>query len=122
MVGREEFMDIHELWVRGKNASEISRLTGRDRKTVRKVIQEGGPTARKPREVPSKLDPYREYLIGRVLDPEDPVTNTAVLLDEILAQGYTGGRSILKEFLPPFRPLVKDETTERFEMPAGKQA
>jgi hypothetical protein len=33
MVGREELMDVHELWVRGKTISEVSRLTGRDRKT-----------------------------------------------------------------------------------------
>lgn len=122
MVGREEFMDIHGQWVRGKSISEIARLTGRDRKTIRKVIQEGGPGPRKGREVESKLDPFREYVIGRVLDPEDPVTNTAVLLDEIRARGYTGGRSILKEFVQPFRPLVKEKTSERFETPPGKQA
>lgn len=122
MVGREEFMDIHELWVRGRTVSEIARLTGRDRKTVRRVIEGGGPQPRKTREVTSKLDPFREYLLGRMLDPEDPVDNTQVLLDEIRAKGYTGGRSILKEFLQPFRALAKDKTTERFETPPGKQA
>lgn len=122
MVGREEFMDIHELWVRGRTVSDIARLTGRDRKTVRRVIQGGGPQPRRAREVASKLDPFREYLLARMLDPEDPVDNTQVLLDEIRARGYTGGRSILKEFLQPFRPLAKDKTTERFETPPGKQA
>ena len=59
MVGRGEFMDVHEAWVRGKSVSEIARLTGRDRKTIRRLLREGGPKPRAPREVSSKLDPYR---------------------------------------------------------------
>ena len=59
MVGREEFMDIHELWVRGKNVSQIARLTGRDRKTVRRLLGVG-QQPRKPRELASNLDPFRE--------------------------------------------------------------
>jgi predicted transcriptional regulator len=57
MVGRGEFMDVHEAWVRGKTVSEIARLTGRDRKTIRRMLREGAPKPRAPREVSSKLDP-----------------------------------------------------------------
>jgi predicted transcriptional regulator len=56
MVGRGEFMDVHEAWVRGKSISEIARLTGRDRKTIRRLLREGGPKPRAQREVGSKLD------------------------------------------------------------------
>lgn len=122
MVGGEEFMDIHELWIRGKSISEIARHTGRDRKTVRRVLQEGGPPARKPRQVTSKLDPFRNYILARMLDEEDPVTNAEVLFDEIRERGYSGGRSILKEFVRPFRELAKTKATARFETPPGRQA
>jgi hypothetical protein len=71
MVGREEFMDVHEAWVRGKSISEIARLTGRDRKTIRWLLREGAPKPRAQREISSKLDPYRQYLLGRMLG-EDP--------------------------------------------------
>lgn len=121
MVGRGEFLDVHEAWVRGKSISEIARLTGRDRKTVRRLIQEGGPKPRAARAVPSKLDPYRDYLLARVMG-EDPVTNSEVLYDEIRGKGYNGGRSILKEFLQPFRELVKERVTTRFETSPGQQA
>jgi transposase len=121
MVGAGEFMDIHEAWVRGKSISEIAQLTGRDRKTVRRLLQEGGPRPRAPRQVSSKLDPYREYLLGRVLG-DDPVSNAEVLFDEIREMGYTGGRTILKEFLHPFREVAKGKATVRFETPPGKQA
>ena len=89
--------------VRGKTVSEISRLAGRDRKTIRRLLQQGGSASPKPRQVSSKLDPFREYLLGRALNDEDPVSNAEVLYDEIRAQGYEGGRTILKEFLKPFR-------------------
>ena len=53
MVGRGEFMDVHEAWIRGKSISEISRLTGRDRKTIRRLLRGGGPTPRRPRQLTS---------------------------------------------------------------------
>jgi transposase len=74
MVGRGEFMDVHEAWVRGKSISEIARLSGRDRKTIRRLLREGGPKPRAQRALSSKLDPYRQYLLGRMLG-EDPVAN-----------------------------------------------
>ena len=64
MVGRGEFMDIHEAWVKGKSISEIARVTGRDRKTIRRLLQGKAPAKRKPRQVTSKLDRFREYLLG----------------------------------------------------------
>ena len=121
MVGRGEFMDVHEAWIRGKSISEIARLTGRDRKTIRRLLREGGPTPRRPQQLISKLDPFREYLLGRVLG-EDPVTNAEVLYDEIRERGYRGGRTILKDFLHPFRQLAREKVTRRFETPPGKQA
>lgn len=121
MVGRGEFLDVHEAWVRGKSISEIARLTGHDRKTIRRLLREGGPKPRAPREVGSKLDAFREYLLGRILG-DDPVTNAEVLYDEIREQGYSGGRTILKEFMQPFRELVKEKTTTPFETRPGQQA
>jgi transposase len=53
---------------------------------------------------------------------DNQVSNAEVLFDEIREKGYAGGRTILKEFLQPFRELVKEEVTVRFETPLGKQA
>ena len=36
--------------------------------------------------------------------------------------GYAGGRTILREFLHPFRELARERATVRFETPPGKQA
>jgi transposase len=121
MVGQKELMDVHDAWVRGKSISEIARQTGRDRKTIRRLLREGAQAARKPRQISSKLDPFREYLLARMVS-EDPVSNAEVLYDEIRELGYRGGRSILKEFMHPFRALAKEKATVRFETPPGRQA
>ncbi len=42
MVGRGEFMGLHDAWVRGKSISEVAQLTGRDRKTVQRLLRDGG--------------------------------------------------------------------------------
>jgi predicted transcriptional regulator len=55
MVGQKEFMDVHEAWVQGKSISEITRQTGRDRKTIRRLLREGAEATRKPRQISSKL-------------------------------------------------------------------
>jgi transposase len=101
-------------------ASVIARLTGRDRKTVRRLLAVGQQP--RPREVASKLDPCREYILARMQADEDPVSNAEVIYDEICARGLTGSRSILKEFMPSFREMSKQKVTERFETPPGKQA
>jgi transposase len=97
----EERLDVQALWRAGKTVSEIARTTGRNRRTIRRLIHEGVPQPRTPRLVSSKLDPFREYLLQRLL--EGKVSNAAVLFDEIRERGYTGGRSILWEFLHPLR-------------------
>jgi len=100
----EETLDVQALWRAGKTVSEIARATGRNRRTIRRLIHQGVPQPRTPRLVASKLDPFREYLLQRLL--EGKVSNAAVLFDEIRERGYTGGRSILWEFLHPLRELL----------------
>jgi len=113
LVGMEESLDVRDLWRAGKSLSEIARLTGRDRKTLRRIVREGAAKPRAPRLVSSKLDPFRDYLLQRLL--QDKVSNAAVLFDEVRERGYTGGRSILWEFQHPLRSLLEDRATVRFE-------
>lgn len=68
----------------------------------------------------SKLDPYKEYLLKRLADY--PSLTVEKLFKEIIAQGYTGGRSILSEFTRPYRNRRKTNSSIRFETPPGKQA
>lgn len=123
MLSVEEWIRIRELDRKGVSVSEIARQIGRDRKTVRKVLEEAVPKLLRqvttPRE--SRLEPFREYLLQRI---EQGCLNGTVLLEEISSLGYTGKISILRGLLTPIRQELvrKREATERFETGPGKQA
>lgn len=44
------------------------------------------------------------------------------ILDEIRALGYTGGGTILRTFMHPLRPIIREKATVRFETAPGEQA
>jgi transposase len=114
--------EIQELKRQGLSISEISGLTGFNRRTVRKYLSESVepvPVYR-PREArPSKLDAYKGYIEQRL---QSGVWNAAVLLREVKAQGYSGGYSILKDYLHPQRKAARTVAVRRFETPPGHQA
>jgi hypothetical protein len=53
---------------------------------------------------------------------EEGCLNANVIFDEIKAQGYTGGKTILRTFMQPLRPAVLTKATVRFETSPGHQA
>lgn len=58
---------IKELHAKGFSIRAIARMTGHDRKTVRKYINAQTCPRYKPRpKRPSKLDPFKEYLLVRM--------------------------------------------------------
>ena len=79
MVKGEEWFMIKDMYRQGLSIAEISRRTGQDRKTVRKVIRSTGPPLRRKGWLrPSKLDPFQkiEGLVGILADQSDlPVAN-----------------------------------------------
>lgn len=122
MKGLREIVLIHDLRRQGLSISAIARKVGSDRKTVRKYLQQGlevpvyGPRALQG----SVLDPYRDYLEGRVQNFPD--LSGRRLLREIRSMGYEGSYSTLKPFLRELRPPRRAPFAVRFETPPGKQA
>jgi transposase len=111
---------IKDLYRRGLSVSEIARITGHDRKTIRSMVHgplNPAPAKRKPRA--SKLDPFVPYLEKRIAEG---VLNATKLLAEIKALGYAGGRSLVKGFVHPFREARQQQATVRFETAPGEQA
>jgi transposase len=127
-TNQEVFITKKDLWLQvkvqheqGCSQSEIAQQLGLDRKTVRKVLASETPPVYKKRVgTGSKLDPYREFLRIRVT--KEGVTNVVKLKREIVAQGYQGGISILRDFIRPLRPAPADEAFIRFETMPGEQA
>jgi transposase len=120
MLKVEDRFMIKDMDRRGMAISEIARITGHDRKTIRAIMN--GPVSlppqkRKPRA--KKLDPFVPYLEKRI---EEGVVNCNKLLDEIRRQGYRGGKSLVKNFVQPYREARRQEATVRFETLPGEQA
>lgn len=113
-------MEIMRLHAAGLSIREIARRTGFARNTVRKYLRKPalpryGPRARRP----SKLDPFKPYLEQRMAAG---VFNANRLLHELRALGYTGGVTILKDYLKPHRPPRRPQAVVRFEPAPGEQA
>jgi len=111
---------IKDLYRRGVTISEIARITGHSRRTIRAIVN--GPVSPPPQKRKArarKLDPFVPYLEERI---EEGVLNCNKLLDEIRRQGYQGGRSLVKTFVQPYREARRQEATVRYETAPGEQA
>lgn len=122
MVNLLEMMNILELHRQGMTIRAISRHTGMDRKTVRKYIlgEPKVPQYKVRPALPSKLDPFEAYLRERI--HAWPLLSGSRLLREIREQGYTGGKTILNDFLAKVRPPPPPAFEVRFETAPGHQA
>ena len=113
---------ILELHRQGLSVSAIARQVGLDRKTVHKYIERGlepplyGP--RPPRA--SKVAPFVRYLRERLA--AIPQLTGRRLHRELRELGYTGGYSILTDFLREVRPTEPAPFEVRFEPPPGRRA
>jgi transposase len=112
---------INELKREGLSIQAISELTGYDRKTIRKyLIMPVGRPVYGPRQVPvSKLERFKPYLHERL---QAGVWNAQVLLRELRQRNYSGGYTILTDWLRPQRESARVVAVRRFETPPGKQA
>jgi len=112
--------DIQELKRQGLSITQIAAHTGFDRRTIRKYLAQPATPRYGPRTPrPTKLDAFHAYLKGRL---QAGVWNAQVLLREIQEQGYTGGYTLLKDYLQPQRREAAVLAVRRFETPPGHQA
>ncbi|GIW56047.1 MAG: hypothetical protein KatS3mg082_2451 [Nitrospiraceae bacterium] len=113
--------DFAELKREGLSIQAISSVTGFDRKTVRKCLLKPDeiPACGPRRPAASKLDEFKPYLEERL---KAGGGNAAVLLRELRERNYTGGCTILKDWLRPQREEAGAVAERRFETPRGRQA
>lgn len=103
------------------NISELSRETGFDRKTVRFYLaRDRPPVTPRTRNKPSKLDPYKPYILERL--GNYPRLSRVRLLEEIQEQGYAGKATILGDYLRQVRPTIPVLPEIRYETPPGEMA
>ena len=119
MITKEDWMYIKAQVGRGVYQKDVAHELGVHPRTVRRALRRGGaPSGKRPGARKSKLDPYRAE-VDRLLREE--VWNGVVILREIQEMGYTGGHTILTDYIRPKRVLRKSRATVRFETPPGRQ-
>jgi transposase len=116
MLRKEDFAVIKSLHNRGVFLKDIAEELGVHPKTVSRALKNGGAPERKRSE--SKLAPYQAK-IDQLL--QENVWNAQVILREIQAEGYTGGYTILRQYIQPKREQRPARATVRFETRPGEQ-
>ena len=113
-----EMSRMYRFIEEGLPMAEIARHLGRCRQTLYNWLKrDEEPTERFRRG--SKLDEFKPYLESRLERFDLPAT---VLLQEIRAQGYTGGITILREFVAQVKERQVRRLVDRFETEPGRQA
>ncbi len=118
MLSKEDYAVIQSLNQHGVYLKDIAAELDVHPRTVKRALQRGGVPKPERKSGPSKLDPYKakvDELLG------DGVWNSMVILREIQALGYEGGRTMLRLYVQPKRVLRSGRATVRFETEPGKQ-
>ena len=108
---------IREKAESGKSAYAIGKKLRISKNTAHKYIERRGDAPVKIDRF-SKLDAYKPQLDELM---NQGIFNCVVLLERLQRAGYSGGISILKEYVHPYRPAKALPAVRRYEIPAGKQ-
>jgi transposase len=118
MLRKEDFTVIKALEQHGVYLKDIAAELGVHPRTVSRALKRGGAPQRERKHRESKLEPYKPK-IDRLLN--EGIWNAQVILREIQAEGYSGGETILREYIKPKRTLRQSRATVRFETKPGEQ-
>jgi len=122
MLSKEEIAVLDHYLREGLPKALIARKLGISRKTVqRRALERQRPHGYRPRPpLPNLLDPYKEYIKGRLLSyPELTATR---LCAEITGMGFKGKYSTVKRMIHRLRPEIPIPIELRFEVNPGHQA
>lgn len=122
MIAREKKVDIDYLHRQGLSYREIARKTGCDRRTAKRYAQNPeliGQT-RRPAKRASILDSYKPMIESWL--KEDGKYQATWVYDQIVKLGYTGGYTIVKDFVHSIKQVNTRIAYIRFETEPGKQA
>jgi len=115
-----EVLDIRKRFKDGMTIADLARQTGYCEKTISKWLKtNASPRYRRRCRLVGKLQPYHEYIMERM---SQGVFNCQLLLTELRARGYAGGKTLVKDFVAPFRKQFQTQAVRRFETGPGEQA
>jgi transposase len=119
MIDQRTTFAIHRLAHAGLSVRKIAKPLGLSRQTPSTYLDD--PTPPRPlRPSPSQLDPFKDAL-PRLLE-RDPKVSAVVLRQRLAEQGFTGGRTIVRQSLTSGRPAsTQPRPFTRFASAPGVQ-
>jgi transposase len=122
MLSKEVIAVLSHYLKEGLSKTAIARKLGINRRTVHRYLKEGKtkPEYTPRPTAPSLLDPYKEFIHGKLLTYPD--LSAIRLLTEITAMGYKGKYTAVKDYVRSLRPEVPIPIEVRFEVNPGHQA
>ncbi len=116
-------MDFHILRRQGLSIRKIAALRGVSRNAVRRALRSPmPPTGKRRRQQGTKLEPFHAQIAAWLNDPVKTQWTGARMLDELQDRGYTGGRTVLNDYLRALRPKPAVMAEARFHVKPGQQA
>jgi transposase len=125
MVKLEEFMEIFRLKENGYSLSAISRMTGNDRKTVRKYLNKGKskiPVMKPRKSKASKLQSFEKEILNLIKYSDLDFPPCPAIYERLVEKGYTGSLSLLQKWMSTYRQQHIPKVIIRYETPPGQQA
>jgi transposase len=99
----ERYEEVIERYRQGYSQKKIGTILHLDRRTVRRWIRAGVFPERQPRPRPTKVQRFEEYLQRRW---GEGCHNATRLFQELRAQGYRGGRSMVARHVTRWRKAL----------------
>jgi transposase len=120
MIRSGTILMIREKAQAGKSAYAIAKEIGLSKNTVKKYIAPATvETSNLARNQPSKLDSYKDLIHACMAAG---IFNCRTIFERIRDKGYTGGITILKDYVKPYRPPKALPAVSRYESLPGEQA
>ena len=115
----ENMLEAQKMQAQGMKQREIAAYFGVTVRTVRNWEKEK-PRERKRPERKSKLDAFRPFIQALVHD--DPDMNGELIMDRLKKSGYSGKKTIAKEYIKTVRDKENAMAVIRFETDPGHQS
>jgi transposase len=119
MITKEHVMNIRSLIKQGYSQRQIARMTGLNRRTVRKYLQESCLPVYHHEQRPGKIEPYKPLIEGWLSKDDYQATKIHELL---ILQGFAGSYTTVRRFVQTLKERRDQKAYVRFETIVGQQA
>jgi transposase len=119
MINKEHIMNIRSLAKQGYSQRQIARMTGLNRRTVRRYLQEGLLPVYHNEQRQGMIDPYKTLIEGWLSKDDYQATRIHELL---ILQGFQGSYTTARRYVQRIKERRDRKAYVRFETMPGQQA